>query len=84
MTNQSKAWLAGLTGRAGAMLFTFYFIGINPLLNLFSSPFSPKPVAPTHMSTLCIAGIYRHGNPAGLVIGKDWTKTLAKFNPSKQ
>jgi hypothetical protein len=32
MTNTSRASLAGLMCIAGGLLFTFYFIGINPLL----------------------------------------------------
>lgn len=61
MTNTSRASLAGLMYMAGGLLFTFYFIGINPLLRLFDSPFEPSAVAALKMlihivTSLCLAG----------------------------
>jgi hypothetical protein len=72
MKNQSKARVAGLTGMAGAMLFTFYFIGINPFLNLFSTPFSPGSTIPMQMKAPCLTYL-----PLPVA-----TKNLARLNPS--
>lgn len=77
MKNQSKARLAGLTGMAGAMLFAFYFISINSLFNLFSTPFSSGSITPIHMNIPCNPGLLLPD-----ATKKNWAKSLAKLNPS--
>jgi hypothetical protein len=81
MTNTSRASLAGLMSMAGGLLFTFYFIGINPLLRLFDSPFEPSAVAALKMVIFCIASLCLAGGSIGIlalgVTGTSWKRALS-------
>jgi hypothetical protein len=59
MTNQSMARAAELTGMAGGVLFTFYFIAINPLLNRLGKPFLQRLVAAIKRLNACAASARR-------------------------
>src|SRR4030095_11782931 len=81
MTNTSRARLAGLTCVAGGLLFTFYFIGINPLLSLIDSSFEPSAVAALKVFILCVTSLCLAGASIGIlalgVTGTGWKRAIS-------
>src|SRR5262245_22759144 len=81
MTNTSRASFAGLMCVAGGLLFTFYFIGINPLLRLLDSPFEPSAVAALKMLIICVTSLCLAGGSIGIlaleVTGTGWKRAIS-------
>jgi hypothetical protein len=57
MKNVSGTCAAGFIGMIGGLLFSFYFVGLNPLLELFNSQFETETVSAIKMIISCVASL---------------------------
>lgn len=77
MKNMSATCAAGFIGMIGGLLFSFYFVGINLLLELFNSPFGTQTVSAIKMILVSVVCICLAISLIGLLtsgIGTGWEK----------
>ncbi len=51
----------------GGLLFSFYFIGLNPLLRVFTPPLDPASIPTVKLLLSCVAAVCLAGGPVGLL-----------------